>query len=343
MDRYLINKHTGQQPAQPVGPGPTEKLLEKTLNEANLKIFGNDQFRSKQLEVIKAVMQDQDVFVIMPTGGGKSLCYGLPAVLSKGITVVISPLISLIEDQVSALISLPCGGVPAAYLTSNCTTDQLQTINRDLSRARMGLQPFIKLLFVTPEKMVKDLNTRSLLKDLYNNEMLARFVIDECHCVSSWGHDFRKDYGQLGLLKAEFPQAPILALTATARKKVADDTKRILRIQQAVVFNSGYDRPNLFFQVHEKPTKMTETLKLLLGYIQTHPVNTTGIVYCMTKKECEETAEFLADNDVKADFYHAGQTKTDRKMVQGAWLKGDVRVVCATIAYGMGIDKPDVR
>ena len=343
MDRFVINKHTGRQPAQPVGPGPTTIKLEKTLIEANLKIFGNKQFRSKQLDVIKAVMQNQDVFVIMPTGGGKSLCYGLPAVLSKGVTVVISPLISLIEDQVSALISLPCGGVPAAYLTSNCTVEQLSTIKDDLLRAKRGLEPFIKLLFVTPEKMVNDLATRSLLKDLYLNEMLARFVIDECHCVSSWGHDFRKEYGKLGLLKTEFPDSKILALTATARKKVADDTKRILKIQQALVFNSGYDRPNLFFQVYEKPTKMVETLKLLLSYIQSQPSHTSGIVYCMTRKECEDTAEYLTKNDVKADFYHAGQGKVDRKMVQGAWLKGDVRVVCATIAYGMGIDKPDVR
>ena len=229
------------------------------LQNANETIFGHPEFRNQQLDIMKAVMRNEDVFVVMPTGGGKSLCYGLPAVLSPGVTVVISPLLSLIEDQVSALLSLPCGGVPAAYLTSTCTDTQLRAINDDLRRARRGLQPYIKLLFVTPEKMVKALDTRELLKDLYDNEMLARFVIDECHCVSSWGHDFRPDYGKLGLLKEQFPQCPILALTATARKKVAEDTKKVLRISHAHMFHSGFDRPNLFFQVVNKPSRMFDT------------------------------------------------------------------------------------
>jgi bloom syndrome protein len=259
MDKFLMDTRTGEPLSKPPAPGPSEVALEQQLHAANTTIFGNKEFRMQQLNIVKAVMRNEDVFVVMPTGGGKSLCYGLPAVLSPGVTVVISPLLSLIEDQVSALVSLPCGGVPAAYLTSTCTDTQLQAINNDLSRARRGLEPFLKLLFVTPEKMVKALDTRQLLKDLYENEMLARFVIDECHCVSAWGHDFRPDYGKLGLLKDEFPECPILALTATARKKVADDTKKVLRIPLAVSFHAGFDRPNLFFQVVTKPPRMVDT------------------------------------------------------------------------------------
>ena len=179
----------------------TKTVLDEKLLAVNLKVFGNTGFRSVQLDVIKAVLENEDVFVVMPTGGGKSLCYCLPAVMSKGVTIVISPLISLIEDQVTYLINLPSGGIPAAYMTSNCTELQLRAILDDLSRAKVNKEPFLKLLYITPEKMVRDRVVRSLLKALYDNEMLARFVIVECHCVSSWGHDFRKEYGQLGILK----------------------------------------------------------------------------------------------------------------------------------------------
>jgi superfamily II DNA helicase RecQ len=229
--------------------------------EANRLIFGNKQFRSSQLEIIKSVMKNEDVFVIMPTGGGKSLCYALPAVLSKGVTVVVSPLISLIEDQVSAFIQLPSGGIPTAFLTSNATETMtrgvyegifsrndfsfISFINnfffplKDLNRGKAGLEPYLKLLYVTPERIAKGEKTRSALNELYQNEMLARFVIDEAHCVSQWGHDFRKDYAKLGLLKNEFPEVPIIALTATARKRVEQDTLSILTIPHCRKFNTG--------------------------------------------------------------------------------------------------------
>lgn len=343
MDRFLFNKITGKPGVALVGPTPADLQLETKLTTANRVVFGNAAFRPQQLDVVKAIMRNEDVFVIMPTGGGKSLCYSLPAVLTAGLTIVISPLISLIQDQVSTLLNLPSGGVPAASLTSFSTDKQRQSIDTDLHRVTRGEEPFLKILFLTPEMMVKSLKMRNTLQNLYQNQMLARFVIDECHCVSAWGHDFRKDYGQLGVLKREFPDTPIVALTATARKKVAENTKKILNITNAHVFNSGYDRPNLYFEVHEKPTSKIDTQKLLLEYVRSHPSNTTGIIYCMTKKECEETAIFLTKNDVRADYYHAGHTKTNRKRVQAAWLCGEVKVVCATIAYGMGIDKSDVR
>lgn len=339
MDQFLIQK-TGSKSSI---LAEKNKELTEQFQEANLSIFGNERFRFRQIDIVHAIMRGEDVFVIMPTGGGKTLCYALPAVLSQGVTVVISPLISLIEDQVSALLQLPSGGVPAAYLTSACTEAQLKSVDEDLKRAYDGKEPFLKLLYVTPEKMVKSRETRNLLKALYNNEMLARFVIDECHCVSSWGHDFRKDYGELNILKEDYPQAPIVALTATARTKVAVDTLKILKIQNCTKFSLGYDRDNLLFEVRMKPCSKEDTYKLILKYILSYPKDTTGIIYCFSRNDCEETAAFLTNNNVSADFYHAKQTKGDKKMVQSSWLKGEVKVVCATIAYGMGIDKPDVR
>eukprot|EP01038_Epipyxis_sp_PR26KG_P007204 gene7204-9832_t len=340
MDKYLVPKSN----ANNLNDIQKQKDLsiDRTLHEANRVIFNNESFRSKQLEIIKNIVSDKDVFVIMPTGGGKSLCYALPAIMSKGVTVVISPLISLIEDQVSSFLSLANGGIPSAYITSTSTAKMISSVYEDLARCRQGLEPFTKLLYVTPERIVKSLETREVLHELYMNEMLARFVIDEAHCVSSWGHDFRKDYGKLGILKADFPEVPIIALTATARKKVADDTLKILNIEKCIKFNTGYDRPNLYFEVRQKPNK-GETFAHVLSYIQATFPNDTGIIYCMTKKDCEETSDFLRENKISADYYHAGQTKTDRKMVQHAWLIGSVKVVCATIAYGMGIDKPNVR
>ena len=263
--------------------------------------------------------------------------------LHQGVTIVISPLISLIQEQVSTLINL---GVPAAFLTSNCSEKMKDAIYDDLAKVYGNREPGLKLLYTTPESLVKSDRMKTILEAMYEKEMIARFVIDEAHCVSSWGHDFRKEYGNLGVLKERYADVKILALTATARKKVADDVCRILGMTDALRISCGYDRPNLLFEVRPKPASFQQTLERLLDYILSYcnsTTGTTGIVYCMTKKECERTADFLRDNNLRADYYHAGQTNKDREMIQTAWLRGDIDIVCATIAYGMGIDKPDVR
>jgi len=275
-------------------PDEEEEENRRLLIKANELVFGfKGVFRPKQLEICLSVLSKKDTFVIMPTGGGKSLCYACPAVVSAGVTVVISPLISLIEDQVSGFLQLPCGGIPCAYLTSNSTATQVAAVRTDLQRARSGEQPFLKLLYLTPEGIVKGNDIKTLLRDLDNNELLARFVIDEAHCVSAWGHDFRKDYGQLGLLKREWPDVPIVALTATARQAVMDDVIDILDIKQCTTYTLGYDRPNLLFEVYPKPSSWVDVIASVVQYISTQwpEPGTSGIVYCMTKKDCEECAD----------------------------------------------------
>ncbi|MGR8979699.1 MAG: DNA helicase RecQ [Gammaproteobacteria bacterium] len=288
-------------------------------------VFGYDSFREPQQDVIEHLLAGQDALVLMPTGGGKSLCYQIPALIRPGAAIVISPLIALMQDQVNALLQL---GVSAAFLNSTLSMGQVRQIESRL------LDGGIDLLYIAPERLTSE-RTLSLLARI----RIALFAIDEAHCVSQWGHDFRADYLQLSLLHERFPGIPRIALTATADSKTRQEIKLRLGLERARLFQRGFDRPNIRYRIVQK----NQTRQQLLGFIRSEHAGDSGIVYCLSRKKVEDTAGWLSSHGVNALSYHAGMDADIRQRHQHRFLMEDSLVIVATIAFGMGIDKPNVR
>ncbi|MDH5832192.1 DNA helicase RecQ [Luteimonas sp. M1R5S18] len=288
------------------------------------RVFGHRAFRGEQGEIVRHVAAGHDALVLMPTGGGKSLCYQLPALLREGTAIVVSPLIALMQDQVDALCQL---GVRAACLNSTLDAAQAQAVERQL------LEGGLDLLYVAPERL---LTPRFL--SLMDRARLALFAIDEAHCVSQWGHDFRPEYRELTVLHERWPDVPRIALTATADPPTQREIAERLQLEDARRFVTSFDRPNIRYTVVQKDNAKRQ----LLDFVQGHP-GQAGIVYCLSRRKVEETAEYLAGHGIDAVPYHAGMEAPLRAANQRRFLRGDGVVVVATIAFGMGIDKPDVR
>ncbi|XP_065209170.1 ATP-dependent DNA helicase Q1-like [Planococcus citri] len=306
------------------------------LSQKLKDVFKISSFRPNQLAAINATLSKQDVIVIMPTGGGKSLCFQLPALMENGFTLVISPMLSLMEDQIMTLKSL---SIKAEMFQASTTVQESAEIQKMMIDAKSGL----KLLYVTPEKLAKSKRFMSKLQKAHSLNLLSRIAIDEVHCCSQWGHDFRTDYQFLSVLKDMFQNVPIIGLTATATTKVILDVQKMLSIQGCLIFKSSFNRPNLYYEVREKPSSQKECIDQLEDLLKHRFKNMSGIIYTTSIKDCEDLRQELRKRGCKVSGYHAQLESSVRSNVHQKWLSGEYQAVVATIAFGLGIDKPDVR
>ncbi len=301
--------------------------MKHDLTSALKKYFGFTQFKGDQEEIIRSLLNKEDVFVLMPTGGGKSLCYQLPALISDGVAIIVSPLIALMKNQVDALRGISSNSGVAHVLNSSLNKTETKLVMDDI---RSGVT---KMLYVAPESLTKDEYT-----EFFKTVQISFFAIDEAHCISEWGHDFRPEYRNLKSIINKIGDAPVIALTATATPKVQDDIQKTLGMQNAKVFKASFNRPNLFYEVRPKINQDKEIVKFIRQY-----AGKSGVVYCLSRKKVEDFAQLLQVNGIKAIPYHAGLDGKTRSRHQDMFLMEDADVVVATIAFGMGIDKPDVR
>ena len=304
------------------------KISSEELHSNLKKFFGFDTFKGEQEKIITHLIEGNNAFVLMPTGGGKSMCYQLPALLMPGTAIVVSPLIALMKNQVDAIRGFISGSDGVAhFLNSSLNKTQIQEVKDDL------LSGVTKLLYVAPESLTKE-ETVALLRQIH----ISFYAIDEAHCISEWGHDFRPEYRHIRRIVDELGSAPIIALTATATPKVQADIQKNLCMMDAKVFKSSFNRPNLYYEVRDK----VNVKKEMIRFIKENE-GKSGIIYCLSRKKTEEIAEFLNVNGIKALPYHAGMDAATRAKNQDMFLMEEVDVIVATIAFGMGIDKPDVR
>ncbi|MFD2936049.1 DNA helicase RecQ [Spirosoma flavum] len=301
-----------------------DQSVNTTLKERLKEIFGYSQFRGEQEAIIHSILAGRNTFVIMPTGAGKSLCYQLPAIVSEGTAVVISPLIALMKNQVDQLNAF---GINAQFLNSTLSKAEINKVKRDT------LNSTLKLLYIAPESLTKEENL-----DFLKKANISFVAIDEAHCISEWGHDFRPEYRKIRGIVDNIGNLPVIALTATATPKVQQDIQKNLQMEDANLYKTSFNRKNLYYEIKPK----VDAKKQLIKYIKQNK-GKSGIIYCLSRKTVEEIAELLRVNDVKALPYHAGLDPVTRMNNQDAFLNEDVDVICATIAFGMGIDKPDVR